>query len=769
MTTRSPHIRDLQRENKNLLARVEEAEETLRAIQNGEVDALVVSTDYGEQVFTLEGADRPFRVLIENMSEGALTITGTGVILYANQRFAEMLKIPLEKVIGSSIIDWIKPADRDNFQAVLHKEDGKRRLAGLDLVDYEGALIPAQLSLINLQMDMPDNIAVVVTDLTERNMMEEIINAEWLAQVKMEETERSKKALLSLIEEQKQTEEALQSSKQQLAAELKAVELLQRLSMQLIQADNVEDLYNQILDTATALLRSDFASLQLFHPERGREGELQLLGHRGFSQDAAMFWKWICPDSRSTCGKALRENRRVAVPDVRQCSFMSGSVHLQMCHENGIRAVQTTPLISRSGRLLGVVSTHWRQPHKLTESEIRSLDLLARQAADLIERTQAEEALASANKDLREANLRKDEFMGALSHEIRNPLTSITLGLSMLERTGCDGEKAKQAREIMGRQVSQLSRLVDDLLDVTRITRNLIVLKKEPVELNSLVSSTVKDHRALFEEKGVELKIQLAVNSPYVEADPTRLSQVLGNLLHNAVKFTGAGGTTRITLSVDEPQGLAVIRVEDNGIGMSKKMVENLFKPFIQADASLDRCNGGLGLGLALIKGLVKLHGGTVEAHSGGLGKGSVFTVNLPLSAKAIPAKQKEPWLPLPCRKKRILVIEDISDVAEVLRCLLLEDGHEVQVAFTGTEGISTAREFQPDVVLCDIGLPGIDGYQVARAFGDDEGLKNVTLISLTGYARPEDIERSKEAGFHFQLSKPVDLETLKKTLDRVK
>ena len=254
----------------------------------------------------------------------------------------------------------------------------------------------------------------------------------------------------------------------------------------------------------------------------------------------------------------------------------------------------------------------------------------------------------------------------------------------------------------------------------------------------------------------------------YVEADPVRLSQVLGNLLHNSLKFTKAGGCCRVVLSIDNLKDMAVIRVADNGIGMSPKMIKRLFRPFMQADESLDRSQGGLGLGLALVKGLVEMHGGKVEAYSKGLGEGSAFTVYLPLSAKLCPVKEDEISSKSQCQKLQVLVIEDIEDVAEIMKLLLLEDGHEVALAKDGIQGVKMAKEYRPDVVLCDIGLPGMDGYQVARVIRADNTLKDTFLISLTGYARPEDLQRSKEAGFHFQLTKPVNLEELRKVLGQL-
>ena len=397
MTKGSSDNAQLQYKNAGLPSWLEEAGEIPHAIHCGKVDTLVISNEGDEGTFTFKEADDSFRLLVENMNEGALTMTGESMILYANQRFAEMLKTPLEKVIGSSLIDWVMPADREIFQALLHKEDDKRHLAGVTLVNSGGTLIPAQLSLINHRK--LDNICVVVTDLTEHNRIEDIINAERLARFKCEESECFQRALLSLVEGQKRVEEALRKSEQWLAEELNAAEHLQKLSTQLLEADNVDELYDKILDTTMEILRSDCASLQLFHPERGAEGDFYLLKHSGFEY-AAKFWEQISPRLQSTCSMVLNTRTRVAIPDLRQCSFMAGSSDLETYLHAGILAVQTTPLLSRTGTLLGVFSTFWREPHQLTATEIRSLDVLARQVADLIEHKQIEAALKKAQEEL---------------------------------------------------------------------------------------------------------------------------------------------------------------------------------------------------------------------------------------------------------------------------------------------------------------------------------------------------------------------------------
>ncbi len=370
----------------------------------------------------------------------------------------------------------------------------------------------------------------------------------------------------------------------------------------------------------------------------------------------------------------------------------------------------------------------------------------------VLEREQAEVAL-------READRHKDEFLAVLAHELRNPLAPVRNGLDVLSRVAEGSEKAKQVQAVMHRQIGHLTRIVDDLLDVTRIARGKVLLHRAPVELGDLIARTTDDYRAVLEERGVKLEIGAPGEPTWIDGDATRLAQVIGNLLHNASKFTPPGGHVRISLG-REPPGSAVLRVEDDGMGIDPAMLPRLFEAFVQADESLDRVRGGLGLGLALVKGLAELHGGSVEARSEGNGKGSVFTIRLPLASPPTspPNVGEEDHAHVP---RRVLVIEDNVDGAAMLKELLELGGHTVAVAGDGIEGLEKARQFSPDVVLCDIGLPNMDGYDVARAFRADAALGGIFLVALSGYATPEDRQRASDAGFARHLAKPLGPEQL--------
>jgi signal transduction histidine kinase len=383
------------------------------------------------------------------------------------------------------------------------------------------------------------------------------------------------------------------------------------------------------------------------------------------------------------------------------------------------------------------------------------------------ERARAEQALAERDKlvaELREESRRKNDFLAILSHELRNPLAPIINSVFILERANRDGDQAKRAREIIGRQVQHMTRLIDDLLDVTRIARGKVHLRREQVVLNDLVRRVVEDHRSLFKRAGIDLSVS-GLEQPFlVNGDPTRLAQVMGNLLQNAAKFTPPGG--KVTVSASEHGADEVLlSIRDTGAGISPDTLKHLFEPFVQGDKTLDRSSGGLGLGLALAKGIVDLHGGVIAAFSEGPGKGSELTVRLPTEERVEPEVPRtvEPRPSEgPCR---VLIIEDHSDAAESLREALELSGHVVDVAQDGSEGIDMARARRPDAILCDIGLPLVDGYAVARLVREDPMLRDVLLVALSGYALQDDIDRSLEAGFDQHMAKPPRLDQLERLL----
>ena len=390
---------------------------------------------------------------------------------------------------------------------------------------------------------------------------------------------------------------------------------------------------------------------------------------------------------------------------------------------------------------------------------------------DVTERKQAEQALSEANARLREADQRKNEFLATLSHELRNPLAAIRTSVFVLGQPGLAGEQGARALAVIDRQARQLASLVDDLLDVTRIGNAKVTLHRQVIELGALAAEAIDDHRDAFAASGVELALALPAGPVWVDGDPTRLAQVLGNLLSNAVKFTPRGG--HAVLSVDADGPWAIVRVRDDGAGVAAGTLPHIFEPFVQGAQTLDRTRGGLGLGLALVKSLVDLHGGTVAAASQGEGQGAELTVRLPRVAPA-PAEVpvgEVPRRPVPARGPRVLIIEDNVDAAETLRDALELAGHDViGVAHTGPDGIAAARQLGPDVVRGDLGLPEVDGFGVARALrGDDDArLRSTFLVALSGYALSDDVARARSAGFDRHLPKPASIERLTALLAEV-
>ncbi len=378
-------------------------------------------------------------------------------------------------------------------------------------------------------------------------------------------------------------------------------------------------------------------------------------------------------------------------------------------------------------------------------------------ATDVDEQKRVTEALAESDR-------RKSEFLGVLSHELRNPLAPIRNSLYVVSRSAPGSEQHRRAMAVIERQVAQLHRLVDDLLDVTRITRGKIHIARTRVDLVRLARHVVEDQQAVFHRNGVGLELRAADEEVHVLADEARLAQIVGNLLQNAAKFSPRGARATVTVRRSDDR-MAELSVEDTGRGILPEVLTRLFQPFVQAEQSIDRSMGGLGLGLALVKGLAELQGGAVTAHSEGAGKGARFTVTIPLERRRRPRPPAAPSPAEAASARRVLVIEDNADAAVTLQEALQLEGHAVEVAFTGVDGVERARASRPDVVVCDIGLPGMNGFEVARTLRADPALASTTLIALSGYALADDVEKARAAGFDVHLPKPADLRELQRSI----
>jgi PAS domain S-box-containing protein len=455
----------------------------------------------------------------------------------------------------------------------------------------------------------------------------------------------------------------------------------------------------------------------------------------------------------SVCGTVAHERRPIAASYIQE----SDDPLVQLMKGFGIRAYACNPLLA-DGRLLGTLSFASRRKDEFPANELEFLRTICRYVTAAYERLRL-------IRELRDTDQRKDEFLATLAHELRNPLAPIRNALEIMRVTGVDAATVQQAaRTMIERQLGQMVRLIDDLLDVSRITRGRLTLRKERVDLASVVKSAVDTSRPLIDASGHELVIDLPEQSVPLDADPVRLAQVFSNLLNNAARYMDRGGRIWLTAEI---QGIeAVVTVRDSGIGIPPEALPTVFDMFTQVDESLSQSQGGLGIGLTLVKRLVELHGGRVEAYSEGRGKGATFTARLPIAEIATapapalsPARSREHTI-----TRRVLVADDNRDAAESMGMLLRLMGNEVRTVHDGLQAVNEAEMFQPDVILLDIGMPRLNGYDAARRIRKQRWSQGTVLVALTGWGQEEDKRRASEAGFDKHFTKPVnpaDLERL--------
>jgi signal transduction histidine kinase/DNA-binding response OmpR family regulator len=374
-----------------------------------------------------------------------------------------------------------------------------------------------------------------------------------------------------------------------------------------------------------------------------------------------------------------------------------------------------------------------------------------------------------AEESLQDANRRKDEFLAMLSHELRNPLAPIRNAVEVIRRLAPPDPKLTMARDVVDRQVTLLARLVEELLDVSRISQGKIALKKEPVDLARIVAHSVETARPLIDARSQTLAVSVPAAPVWLSADFARLSQVVANLLNNAAKYTGERGRIELTASADEGEARIVVR--DNGAGIEPQLLDRVFDLFVQGDRALDRGQGGLGIGLTLVKRLVELHQGSVEAASDGPGRGATFTVILPCISVVEPQQRPAPAINTKSSSevygRRVLVVDDNIDAAESTAAFLRLEGHEVKAVHDGLQALSSLKVFDPHVVVLDIGLPGLDGYAVARQLRERGDTSHVLLIALTGYGQKEDRQRAADAGFDYHYVKPADPREIQAAIER--
>jgi len=425
--------------------------------------------------------------------------------------------------------------------------------------------------------------------------------------------------------------------------------------------------------------------------------------------------------------------------------------------------------------VVGVVQVMSDKPHAYSREHLdilRSLvapmavalhnaDLYARANREIVERARMEAALKRSEEAMREADRRKDEFLATLAHELRNPLAPIRNAVALLP------DRVPYCQEVIERQVGHMGRLLDDLLDVSRVSAGTLEIRKERFPVSEVIRHAAESSHPMIVAGGHHLTMKIAAEPILLDADSTRIAQVISNLLNNAARYSEIGSKIKLTAERDGDQ--AVIKVKDNGVGMRAEMLPRVFEPFFQIDRSLDRSQGGLGIGLTLVKQIVEIHGGTVKAASDGLGKGCEFTVRLPVArgvvAPAAGRPEDEVEVGMTTPRSKILVVDDLRDSADSLAMMLRAKGHDVRVAYDGFEAVEIALQYRPDVVLLDIGMPRLNGYEAARTIRQQAGGDSPMLIAVTGWGHDENRLRTKEAGFDHHLVKPVEPAVLTKLL----
>lgn len=515
---------------------------------------------------------------------------------------------------------------------------------------------------------------------------------------------------------------------------------------------DIHELPRELLSRVRAVLDADTATILLLD-DTGEH--LVILASDGLREDVEEQVR--ARIGRGFAGTIAATGEPKIVDDVTQVEVLSPFLR------DRIRSLLGVPLVLED-RVIGVVHVGTVRARRFTTADADLLRLVADRLALLVQQARLYQLERRARAEAEEANRTKDEFLATLGHELRNPLGAISNAVAVLNQLGKPEDQGARLREIIARQTRHLARLVEDLLDVARISSGKITLRWQPVDLRQMAERSL----AALEQAGrtTQHQISLGLASALVKGDPARLEQIVGNLLDNALKYTPAGG--RISLTIERDGKDAALRVKDTGPGIAPEMLPRLFERFVQGDQSLDRPQSGLGLGLTVVKRLVELHHGTISALSEGPGHGSEFIVRLPLLPPSPKNERVEPAPPM-ATSRRILVIEDNQDSRDGL-CLLLEkSGHHVEEAGDGMSGVDKLLTLRPDIALVDVALPGLDGYAIAQAVRAAPGGDRIFLVALTGYGRPEDRHRAEQAGFDAHLVKPVEAEELLRVLARVR
>jgi len=534
-------------------------------------------------------------------------------------------------------------------------------------------------------------------------------------------------------------------------------EALYRVATSFASELDQQKLLQLVTDEATALTGAQFGSF-FFNATREDGGAYLLYTLSGAPPEA--FSRFPMPRATPLFGPTFRGEGVIRADDVRK-DPRYGKWGKQPEGHLPVVSYLAVPVVGKGGEVLGGLFFGHGQPARFTEVHERIVRGLAAQAAAALEKARLYEALRASEARAREADRRKDEFLAMLGHELRNPLAPIMTALQLMTLRGETGSTRRE-QEVIDRQVRHLARLVDDLLDIARVTRGEIQIDKQRIDLAPVIERAVEVASPLFEQRAHNLRLVVPQSGLVVDADPERLAQVVANLLTNAAKYTEPGGS--IVLSAEARDGRVIVSVKDSGQGITPELLPQIFDLFVQGQRTSERAQGGLGIGLALVRTLVELHGGRVEARSDGPGRGSEFVIELPAAQGAIVA-HPAPGTALasqhPRLDSRILLVDDNVDAASVLAEVLNVLGHEVLVAHDGPQALAAAEGFRATTALLDIGLPVMDGYELARLLRDLWKDRPVQFVALTGYGQQSDKERAKAAGFDAHMVKPVDLAEL--------
>jgi PAS domain S-box-containing protein len=648
-------------EVRHLRERLDEAEATILAISQGEVDAFLVRSEPGAQVLLLGTAERPYRLLVDKMHQGAVTLDGKGVVLYANRHTCTLLGRSMEQIVGAPFASFVTEAQRAMLDAVIERapSGGEGQIA---IQSATNERIPVHVTATSL-IGVPGAACLLLTDLRGGLADEALIASETLGR--------------SILEQA-----------------VDAIVVCDRAGRVIRSSRSAH-----MLARANPLLQR-FADA---FPLRDADGEpIDLEG--------------------PLSGGVIR---------TREVRLDGTDVDLLL---------SAGPVNDEDGQVIGCVVT--------------MTDIGARKQ---VERT------------LREDDRRKDEFLAMLAHELRNPLAPIRNAVRILDLVGAGEAPAGEARQVIHRQVANLVRLVDDLLDVSRITQGKIHLQPEPVDFASIVSWAVESTKPFYDERGHRLELRMPEGALPVHADVIRTTQAVVNLLINAAKFTPTPDTIRIEAERRACEGgeWVELRVHDPGIGIPAEMLPHIFDPFRQVRGGARR-DEGLGLGLTLARRFMDMQGGTLDASSDGPGAGSTFVLRMPIvhAPAAPPDDHSADLRPEPsAAAMRVLVVDDNRDAAESLGTLLHLLGHEARASFDGGEAVAMARDYRPDVVLLDIAMPGMDGYEVARALRSEPELEGTLIVALTGFGSERERRMTREAGIDRHLVKPVEIEALQSIL----